>query len=143
MLVMCIEREVHPQAACVTIVEHRPLIRALERQAHYAVFDAVVVSIELYVEYTVLIGHPQVQLLGVLRLQVAVAHQSIIEIIECGYPKHRLVEGSHLPLAQGIACQDIPCGTREGLGSPVSMIGHMRVQSAGSEVETSMTIESR
>ena len=99
---MRIDREVHAEASGVAVVEHRPLVGAFKGKAHDAVLYTVVIAVELDVEDVVLVGYPHIQLLRVFRLEITVAHERIVEVVESRHTEDTLVECARLPSANGV-----------------------------------------
>lgn len=77
---------VEAAAEGLAVVHHRPCICALERQADYSVFDTVLIYIGLHRShpraFAQIIFHADIELLGILGLEVAVAYLGIVEVVE-------------------------------------------------------------
>ena len=76
-------------------VDHRPAKLAFHRYSHNLVLDAVVVGVEGEVKVAVLVVDTEVELRGVLGAQLRVAHERIIEVVQCWCAEDALVERAH------------------------------------------------
>ena len=143
LAIMRIHAHIHAHAAGVAIVEHRPLIRTLQRQTDDAVFHPVVIPVCLHIHERLAEGDSHIHLLGVFRLQVAVAHHRIIEVVEGWRPEHGFVERAEGPVAQRIGSQRIPRHLMQRFCLALGMVGEMRIESAYASLQSPMLIERR
>ena len=143
LAIMRIHAHIHAHAAGVAIVEHRPLIRALQRQTDDAVFHPVVIPVCLHIDERLSEGDSHIHLLGIFRLQVAVAHHRIIEVVEGWCPEHGFVERAEGPVAQRIGSQRIPRHLMQRFCLALGMVGEMRIKSAYASLQSPMLIERR
>ena len=143
LAIMRIHAHIHTHAAGVAIVEHRPLIRTLQRQTDDAVFHPVVIPVCLHIHERLTEGDSHIHLLGKFRLQVAVAHHRIIEVVEGWSPEHGFVERAEGPVAQRIGSQRIPRHLMQRFCLALGMVGEMRIESAYASLQSPMLIERR
>ena len=143
LAIMRIHAHIHTHAACVAVVEHRPLIRTLQRQTDDAVFHPIVIPVCLYIDERLAEGDSHIHLLGVFWFQITIAHHRIIEVVEGWCPEHGFVERAKGPVAQRIGSQRIPRHLMQRLCLTLRMVSHIRIKSTHTHLQSSVLIESR
>ena len=136
-----VDRDVRTDAACIAVVEHGPLKRALQWEADDAVFDMVEISVDLQAQPPMLIGEARIPLPGVFGFEESVARERIVEVVERGYAEHAFVEGAQRPVAETVGGQGIPRPAVQGFGFAPGVVTAVGVECRGVERQSSVTVE--
>ena len=119
-------------------VDHRPAELTLHRYRHDLVINMVIIPINRKMESLTLIVDTRIPLRGIFRIQLRIAHQGIVQVVERRSSEDALVEGTEYPLIFLIRQEEHRCEFLQGSSLPHRMVLYMRIEQCHIRLQTSI-----